>query len=198
MPASIPAARPALYFDLGSPYAYLALERAPALIGGDLDAIPILLGAVFARRGSGSWAQTAAREDEIAEVQARAARYGLPPLVWPDPWPTDGLRAMRAATWAASEGRGLAFAREVFRAGFQTGADITAIAVLAACAAAAGLDAETVPAAVADPAVKTALRTATDAAWAAGVRGVPTVVVSGRVFYGDDHLDAAAAATAAP
>jgi 2-hydroxychromene-2-carboxylate isomerase len=42
---------PVLSVDLGSPCAYLAVERAPALPGAEPELQPVLLGAVFARRG---------------------------------------------------------------------------------------------------------------------------------------------------
>ena len=45
--------------------------------------------------------------------------------------------------------------------------------------------------------MKDRLRAATDAAYARGVRGVPTVAVGDELFYGDDRLDEAAAAVAA-
>jgi protein-disulfide isomerase len=59
-------------------------------------------------------------------------------------------------------------------------------------AAAAGLDAAALTAAIADPAVKDDLRARTDAALALGVRGVPTVAVGDRLLYGDDRLEEAA------
>src|SRR5262249_44749860 len=49
--------------------------------------------------------------------------------------------------------------------------------------------------AIADPAIKAALRTATDHAWASGVSGVPTVRAGGALFYGDDALASAARRT---
>jgi 2-hydroxychromene-2-carboxylate isomerase len=52
---------PALYFDLGSPYAYLAFARAPAVLGVEPRLEPVLLGAIFQARGPGSWSQTDAR-----------------------------------------------------------------------------------------------------------------------------------------
>ena len=89
-----------LYFDLGSPYAYLALERAGSVLGQAPELEPVLLGAIFRWRGRGSWARTDQRSVGMTEVERRARRYGLPSLVWPPAWPTDGLAAMRAATWA--------------------------------------------------------------------------------------------------
>ena len=61
----------------------------------------------------------------------------------------------------------------------------------------AGIDAAELQAALTDPAVKDALRAATDGAVALGVFGVPTVLVGGELFWGDDRLDEAAAAAAA-
>jgi 2-hydroxychromene-2-carboxylate isomerase len=187
---------PVLYFDLGSPYAYLAFERAPAVLGGGVRLEPVLLGAIFARRGFGSWSATPAREQRVAELESRARSYGLPAFRWPREWPADGLKAMRAATWAgrASAGTGEAFARAVFRRQFAEGADIADVSLLRECASEAGLDAEKLDSALLDDEIKRLLRESTDAAWEAGVRGVPSVKVGDAVFYGDDQLELAAAA----
>lgn len=188
---------PRLYFDLGSPYAYLAAARAADVLGVAPQLEPVLLGALFRRRGSGSWSQTPEREAGMAEVERRAAAYGLPPVVWPPGWPVDGLAAMRAATWARERGAGDAFARAAFRRAFAEGADLSDLDTLAGVAREAGLDGDALVAATGDDAVKARLRGATDAAWEAGVRGVPTVIVRGELFYGDDRLEAAAAALSA-
>jgi 2-hydroxychromene-2-carboxylate isomerase len=185
--------RPVLYIDLGSPYAYLAVERAPVLLGAEPELRPVLLGAIFARRGWGSWSATPERAGRIADLEARAARAGLPPFAWPPGWPADGLAAMRAATWAAIEGRATAFARSVLRRQFAGGADIADLAVLEASARDAGLDAAALRPAIADPEIKQRLREATQAAWDAGVRGIPTLALGGELHYGDDRLEAAAA-----
>jgi 2-hydroxychromene-2-carboxylate isomerase len=184
---------PTLYFDLGSPYAYLALERAPAVLGLAPRLEPVLLGAIFARRGFGSWAATPARETRTGEIERRAERYGLPPLRWPQGWPAEGLQAMRAAVWAQREGAAGEFARAAFRAQFVEGADIADAGVLRACAAASGLEPGALETAVASDDVKLALRAKTEAAWDAGVRGVPSVAIGETIFFGDDQLELAAA-----
>ncbi len=189
--------QPLLYFDLGSPYAYLAFQRAPAVLGVEPGLRPVLLGAVFARRGFGSWSETPARASRVAEIEARAARYGLGPLLWPEGWPADGLAAMRAAVWAEGEGRLRAFAGAVLRAQFTQGADIADGAVLEACALQAGLPAGQLADAVGRPEIKQELRARTDSAWEAGVRGVPSIAVGSSIFYGDDQLELAAARIAA-
>lgn len=183
---------PTLYFDLGSPYAYLALERAKAVLGRAPELEPVLLGAIFRWRGRGSWGRTDERSVGMAEVRRRAHRYGLPALVWPTAWPTDGLAAMRAATWARHQGCAGPFAQAVFRRQFAEGGDIADPAVLADCAVRAGLNPADMTAALSDPEVKDALRLATQRAWDAGVRGIPSLRVGSAIFYGDDRLEAAA------
>ena len=185
---------PKLYFDLGSPYAYLALERAESVLGVRPELQPILLGAIFAKRGFGSWAATAARDGRVAEIESRAARYGLPPLRWPAVWPANGLQAMRCATWAARQGAAEEFARAVFRKEFAEGGDISQPELLLECVEEVGLEADDAVRAISSPDIKNALRDATEAAWELGVRGVPSVAVGEAIFFGDDQLELAAAA----
>jgi len=183
-----------MYFDLGSPYAYLALARARSVLGVQPELQPVLLGAIFARRGFGSWGRTQAREPRMAEIEQRALRYGLPPLRWPAGWPADGLVAMRCATWAGEQGRGEAFARAVFNRQFVEGADIAELEVLLGCAGDVGLDAERLGSALPTPTLKESLREATDRAWEVGVRGVPSLRIGEVLFCGDDQLELAAEA----
>jgi 2-hydroxychromene-2-carboxylate isomerase len=129
----------------------------------------------------------------VAEVEARAARYGLPPVAWPPDWPPNTLGAMRAATWAGDP----AFALACFRRAYRDGEDLASLDVLAAAAGDAGLDPSALRDAVGDPGVKQRLKEETAAAWAAGVTGVPTLRVAGRAFYGDDRLDEALSSASA-
>jgi 2-hydroxychromene-2-carboxylate isomerase len=187
--------RATFYFDLGSPYAYLTAERLELTLGDGVDWQPLSLGALFKLVGRSSWALAGARSraDGLAEVERRAERYGLPPLRWPQPWPGNYLLAMRAATFAREAGREREFATQAFRDAFQLGRDLSEPTnVLASCER-AGLDAGEVEAATGAPAIKQALRAATDAAHARGVIGVPTLAVANTLFWGDDRLDEAAA-----
>jgi 2-hydroxychromene-2-carboxylate isomerase len=185
---------PELFYDLGSPYAYLAVERAERVLGVKPVLRPVLLGAIFAARGHGSWSQTEARAEGIAQVERRAAAYGLPPVRWPPGWPPNTLPAMRAAVWAEHLGRGEPFARAAFRRAFAAGEDLGDVAVLADAADGAGLPGGGLARAIADPAVKDELRARTEAALALGVRGIPTLRAGGRLLYGDDRLEEAARA----
>jgi 2-hydroxychromene-2-carboxylate isomerase len=193
--------RPVFYFDLGSPYAYLAAERVNALFAEACGEPPVweplLLGGLFARFGRDSWANGPGREDGIAEVERRAASYGLPPLRWPDPFPGNTLFAMRVATFAKQTGRAVAFSLAAFRQAFAAGRDLTDPDNVLIAAAAAELHPRAVLASAERDSVKRALREATERAGERGVRGVPSVVVGGEVFWGDDRLDDAARAARA-
>jgi len=176
-----------LYYDLASPYAYLAVSRAASVLGEEPELEPVLLGAIFGYRGHGSWAHTPERAAGEAEVKRRAGAYGLPPMRWPPGWPLNSLAAMRAATYAKRQGLQREFAHAVYEREFARGEDISGIEALETIAEGVGL--RGVRAAVADPAIKQALRDATDNAWAAGVQGVPTLQAGGRMLFGDDRLE---------
>ena len=181
-----------LYYDLASPYAYLAFMRAADVLGEAPKLQPVLLGAIFVHRGHGSWSQTPARAENIAAVEERAKAYHLPPVTWPPGWPPNSLNAMRAVFWARREqgdAAAEAFSRVAYRLAFAEGQDLGDVAVLERAAAEAGLDAAALRDGVADPAVKAALREATDLAIARGVVGVPTLeTADGRLLFGDDRL----------
>jgi 2-hydroxychromene-2-carboxylate isomerase len=179
-----------------SPYAYLSAERIDAVTPEPVEWQPVLLGGLFGATGRSSWAvgDPQRRADGIAEIERRAERFELPPLRWPDRWPTSSLHAMRAAIHARRVGREREFAAAAFRTAFAEGRDLGEVEHVLAAAAAAGV--EGVADALADQTVKDELRAATDAAHARGVYGVPTVVVGDELFWGDDQLEQAAAALA--
>ena len=185
---------PVFYYDLGSPYSYLAAERIHSVLPAAPVWQPILLGAIFKRTGRRSWADGDGREEGMAEVERRAARYGLPPIRWPEPWPGDTLSAMRAATFAKAAGRAVALSLAAFRQAFAAGRDLSDVDNVLIAAAACELHPRAVLKGIESRSVKDELRRATDEAIERGVVGVPTVTVGGRLYYGDDRLDEAAQA----
>jgi 2-hydroxychromene-2-carboxylate isomerase len=190
--------RPVFYYDLGSPYAYLAAERVNALFadacGQPPEWQPVLLGGLFKRFGRDSWANGPGREDGMREIERRASRHGLAPVRWPEPFPGNTLFAMRAANYAKESGRTVAFSLAAFRQAFAAGRDLTDPDNVLLAAAAAEIHPRALLAAVERDSVKAALREATERAGDLGAVGVPTVIVAGQAFWGDDKLDQAAAA----
>jgi 2-hydroxychromene-2-carboxylate isomerase len=183
-----------LYFDVGSPYSFLAVERAESVLGSAPKLVPVLLGGLFRLAGRASWSvgDPARREAGMAEIESRAAAYGLPSIRWPRPWPGDYLTAMRVATWADLAGAGAEYAFAAGRRAFLAGCDLSLPDEAALAAAEAGLPYEEALAAAADPKVKVALRATTEAAFARGVVGVPTLAIGDELFWGDDRLEDAA------
>jgi 2-hydroxychromene-2-carboxylate isomerase len=191
------ARRATFFYDLGSPYAYLAAERVHGLFaeaGGEPpEWQPILLGGLFKRFGRDSWANGSGRQDGMREVERRAAAYGLPPIEWPRPFPGNTLVAMRAATYAKELGRAVSFSLAAFRQAFAAGRDLSEPDNVVLSAAASELHPRALLAAVERDSVKRALRDATERAGDLGVRGVPSIVVGGEAFWGDDRLAEAVA-----
>ncbi|HEU4737571.1 MAG TPA: DsbA family protein [Solirubrobacterales bacterium] len=193
--------RATFYFDLGSPYAYLSAERISGLFTeAELEQPewqPVLLGGLFHRFDRGSWSETPARAEGMAEIERRAAEYGLPPIAWPQPWPGNTLVAMRVATFAKQTGRTVSFSLAAFRQAFAAGRDLTDVDNVMIAGAACELHPRALLKAVETEGVKGALREATDRAGDLGVEGVPSVVVGDEVFWGDDRLEEAVAAASA-
>jgi 2-hydroxychromene-2-carboxylate isomerase len=195
------AERAVFYFDLASPYAYLAAERISNVFD-DAGAEhpewqPILLGGLFKRFDRSSWGMGPGREEGMQECERRAQAYGLPPIRWPDPWPGNSLTAMRAAVFAKEIGRVVSFSLACYRQAFAAGRDITEPDNVYIAAASSELHPRSLDVAINRDVIKLRLREATDAAGDRGVTGVPAVVVGDEVFWGDDRLEEAAAAAAA-
>lgn len=184
------------YFDLGSPYAYLSAERISGLFAeAELpqpEWQPVLLGGLFKRFERDSWAargDEGLRREGMAEIERRASSYGLPPIVWPEPFPGDMLFAMRAAIFAKQAGRTVSFALAAFRQAFAGGRDLSLPDNVLISAAACELHPRAVTAATETRAVKQALIDATTDAGDRGVFGVPALRVGEEIFWGDDRLE---------
>jgi 2-hydroxychromene-2-carboxylate isomerase len=190
---------PTFYFDFNSPYAYLAAHRVDRMLAAPVRWQPIAFAFVIRALDRTPWSFTDARPAGMRECEERAARYGLPELRWPPGWPVESytLAPLRATLVAEEHGRLREFALAAFAENFVRGTGVREDGALERAAKAAGVD----PAAVRDgierAEIKDRLREATDRALVAGVVGVPTVLVDGELFWGDDRLEAAAARLAA-
>lgn len=190
------AERPVFYYDLASPWAWLAAERVNSLFDPPPVWQPIWFFPIYQRLGKHSWSLGPGREAGLREVERRAGAYGLLPPRWPDPFPTDTLAAMRAATFAKGSGRAVAFSLAAFRQAFNAGRDLADVDNVLLAAAACELHPRAVLAGIETRAVKDELRRATEEAAERGVTGVPTLALGDELFWGDDRLDDAARAAA--
>ena len=168
------------YFDVISPFAYLQWPKVKALAARrDVVLVPVLLAAVLAARGQKGPAEIPGkREFTYRHVLWQAREAGVP-LEVPPAHPFNPVTALRLCI---AGGCTVAVVDAVFdwiwvqgRAGDNSDALQPLLQQL-------GIGAD----AVADPAVKNALRANTDAALAAGVFGVPTLQVGEALFWGND------------
>jgi len=170
------------YFDVISPYAYLQLEwllrDRPEL---PLAPRPVVLGALLAHFGQLGPAEIPRkREFTYRYVVWRSRELGIP-LQFPPRHPFNPLSALRLTIAA---GGSTPVVQRVFRHIWTEGRAAETASDLAEIGAELGID--DVAAAINQPAVKQALKASTDAAIAAEVYGVPTLVVNGESFFGQD------------
>lgn len=178
--------RPSLYFDLSSPYTYLAAERADRMFAG-LRWLPASADAL-------QYASFMA-EDERLAIRRRAALLGLP-LVWPAPSARRAVGAMRVASLAAERGLGAAFVLAASRLEFCGGYSMDDPEILAEAAGAAGIDLDEMLRAARDLRRDGPIEAAGRKLLAAGADRLPVLRVGGMLFCGEDRLSEAFAARA--
>lgn len=178
------------YFDFLSPYAYLAWSRIHAVAaraGREVEPVPVLFAGLLGAHGTRGPAEVDAKRRYLIRDVMRIASAWRVPLAAPRAIPFRSLGALRLASGEMEPAVRRALIDRVFAGAWARGEDVTAPEVLAAIAREVGLGDDALARAE-SPEVKAALRRATDEAIAAGVFGVPTVLVDGELFWGCDSL----------
>ena len=185
---AVPAA---FYFDLASPEAYFAAERALAVLPAPCEWQPILTSRL-------PHAQTfeayRCEHEDLAmreSVERRAAALGLQPFVWPEPFPFDSEFAMLVATFAKRIGKTVAFALAAFRQAFAGGHALSERDHVLIAAAACEMHPRAILQASATRGLRAELERASDGALALGVSDVPAVRIGERVLVGERALEEA-------
>src|SRR4051794_20989254 len=129
--------RAEFFFDLASPFTYLAAER----VDRAFDAVTWTPTWGRALRCAAMPANEAEMQAVIELAEERAAALRLP-LEWPERWPAAVPAAMRVAHHAAQQGRGGSFVLAATRLAFAGGFDLDDVEILTEAAAAAGLPLE--------------------------------------------------------
>ncbi len=183
------------YFDLSSPYGFLAAQKIEALAakhGRGVDWRPVLLGPMFRQTGMAPLTEVPLKGEYSKRDFARSARFhGIEGFRQPSRFPLPTQAPARIILWLKQSDPALAarVAKACYRAYFVDDVDISDPGTAAAIAGAEGADADAARAAVDDPAVKDALKAEVANAMARGVFGSPFVFVDGEPFWGLDRFD---------
>lgn len=172
------------FFDIGSPYTYLAstqLEGLSARTGAGVRWRPFLLGGVFKAVGNVMPANIQGKGPHmLVDLQRWADHYQVPWSFSPF-FPVNSLLPMRALAGLPQDEIPAA-ATAIFRAYWVEGQNPSDPAVLSGL-----IGAEAVARADA-PEVKNQLRANTEEAVARGAFGAPTFFVGDQLFFGNDRL----------
>lgn len=180
------------FFDIGSPYSYLAAERVPPLVertGVVVQWKPFLLGGLFKAIEHPIGVTDRRRRYMDADL-ARWSHQLEIPYRTPSVFPVNTILAQRAlvAVQRDEPGKLAGFALELFRAFYRDDRDITMAEVVADVADGALLDGARVMMHTQDSEVKTLLRAQGDEALERGMFGAPTFFFKDQMFWGQDRL----------
>ena len=181
--------RAQLFFDLACPFTYLAterVERAFSHVTWTATSAEALQRRRLADDPAGAELVRAAAERRAAQLRQ--------PLVWPEHFPREVPAAMRAAAYAAEQGRGGEFVLAAGRLAFAGGFDLDDPEILAEAAAAAGIPLEDCLHAVGDFARDGAAEEVGRRLLAAGADRLPVLRVGRSLLWGEQRVGAAAAA----
>ena len=174
------------YFDINSPFAYLQWQTRSR------ESSLVQLSDLF----RSSWARSSLIGDRRVMPRSKSKRlftYRLcqwrankiaVPLHFPDRHPFNPLAGLRLIVAAGSSTEAVDL---VFNAVFARALDVSEPSIIAELGRALGIE-DTLDA-IQAPDVKQKLRANTENAIASGVFGVPTAVVDGHCFWGEDSTD---------
>ena len=181
------AVRAEFFFDLASPFTYLAAER----VDRAFDSVTWTPACATKLRCRDLPAGEAEAGEVAARAEARAAALRLP-LEWPERWPAPVPAAMRVAHPAAQEGRGGAFVLAATRLAFAGGFDLEDIDILTEAAAAAGLTLDACLRAAREDRRDGAAEASARRLLGAGVDRLPALAIARQVVWGEERVGDAA------
>ncbi|ANH75747.1 DSBA-like thioredoxin domain protein [Ralstonia insidiosa] len=181
------------FFDVGSPYSYLAYHQLPKIAqakGAEIVWRPMLLGGVFQATGNSSPATIPAKgRYSNIDLERWATYFGVPIQQNPH-FPINTLQLMRGAVGMQlrSDAEFHNYLGAIFSAMFEHPRNLGDLNELAAVLEAAGISPALMMELVQDNHVKQTLRKTTEEAVARGVFGAPTFFVGDEMFWGQDRL----------
>ncbi len=185
------------WFEFASTYSYLSAMRIEDMAenaGVELVWKPFLLGPIFKSQG---WNTSpfnlypAKGNYMVRDIERIAQGRGIP-FRLPESFPQNSLHAARLSLVGLREGWGSIFIKEVFKAEFDSGQDISNAETLSSTLKAAGASPNKALESAQSTEIKENLRANTEEAMALGIFGAPSFTTpSGELFWGDDRLEQA-------
>lgn len=188
----MPPKRLSFYFDVLSPYGYLAWTQLPALVKEfdlELQIEPVLLAALLNHSGNKGPAEIPEKRLYTITDMLRWAKRMAVKIEGPPTHPFNPLLPMRCVMATSCGSERERFTDGLLRAVWSEGRDPTRPAELLAIATAAGLHGTALLEKAESAANKDALKASNTAAIARGVFGVPTLIVDDQIFWGNDRMD---------
>lgn len=181
------------WFSIGSTYSYLTIMRltdVAAREGVSFTWRPFNVREMMIAQDNVPFAKKPAKAAYMwRDIERRCGKYGLAAKL-PAPYPLDNLAlANQVAVVGMEEGWGAAYVVETYKRWFQKGQMAGSEPNLSASLIAVDQDPERVMPIAESQACVAALEAATREAEALGLFGVPSFVVDGELFWGDDRLE---------
>jgi 2-hydroxychromene-2-carboxylate isomerase len=179
------------YFDFVSPYVWLAshqLGEVRECTGAKFRFVPVLFAALLDHHSSLGPAEIPAkRRYTFQDAQRWAVYLGLE-FKSPPAHPFNPLKPLRVTSAIDDDGLREALAVRLLDAAWSAGRDITSDSVVHEVADIMSLDGKELLRKAQHDEIKQKLRVQTESAIQAGVFGVPSFVVDGEIFWGNDRL----------
>ena len=184
------------FYEFASTYSYIAAMRiAPlaAAAGVTVRWRPFLLGPIFKAQG---WDTSpfnlypAKGRYMVRDCERQCEALGLA-FRLPQPFPQNSLIAARVALVALTQGWGEDFSREVYRAQFADGRQISDAAVIGDIVTRLGHDADAALAQAQADDIKATLRATTAEAQPLEIFGAPSFIAGAELYWGNDRFEQA-------
>lgn len=180
------------YYDYASPAAYLAWTQIYKLAEKHNATVvrkPALLGGIFKETGNAAPMTVPAKGKWLfRDLMRFVKRYDVP-FQMNAHFPVNTIYLMRGALFARKEGFIEAYDKACFEAIWANNQNMTDPNVVTEVLTAAGLDAAAIGASMQDADIKKELFAVTAEAVENGLFGMPSFIIDGELYWGQDRLD---------
>lgn len=180
------------YFDFISPYAYFAWRKIPELCRKyqlDLDIHPVVFGKLLDHWGQLGPAEIPPKRMWLAKYCLRYAEQNGFEYNPPKFHPYNSLPSLRMALKQVSGEDQVRVITRIFEAGWSEGEDLGNSDRLLEILRESGISCENFESLISDPAIKQQLKDETEKAIKQGVFGVPSIIINGELFWGNDQFE---------